>query len=354
MKGENNMLCALIMAGGKGTRFWPLSTEKKPKQFLNLIGKETMIQMTVNRIKPIIPIERIFICTGERYVDLVKEQLPDLPKKNIIVEPEGRNTTPCIALSALVIQRYYKDANMIVLPSDHLIKDEEEFRSIVNAANDFISENDEAIITLGMNPTRPEIGYGYIKYNDKVQKSNGHRIIKVDKFVEKPNEEKAKEYLRNGSYLWNGGMFVWSINNIINQIKEYSPNTYEAIHEIEEVQEEALQQLINEKYAGTESISIDYSVLEKANDIYVIPSNIGWDDIGSWIAIERYREKDENDNILNENSQAVESVSSMAISNDKKVIMIGVKDIMTVDTDEGIFVVNKECIDQLSYYKNNL
>lgn len=348
------MLCALIMAGGKGTRFWPLSTEKKPKQFLNLIGEETMIQMTVNRIKPIIPMERIFICTGEMYVDLVKEQLTELPEKNIIVEPEGRNTAPCITLSALVIQRYYKDANMIVLPSDHLINDEGEFRSIVNAANNFINENDEAIVTLGMNPTRAETGYGYIKYTDKVQKSNGHRVIRVDKFVEKPNEEKAKEYLRDGSYLWNGGMFIWSINNIINQIQKYSPETYEAIHEIDEVEEYKLQQLINEKYDKTESISIDYAVLEKAEKIYVIPSNIGWDDIGSWTAIERYREKDENDNILNENSKAVESSSSMAISNNKKVVIIGVKDIMAVDTDEGIFVVNKECMDKLKEYKNTI
>ncbi|ETJ20631.1 Mannose-1-phosphate guanylyltransferase [human gut metagenome] len=348
------MLCALIMAGGKGTRFWPLSTEKKPKQFLNLIGEETMIQMTVNRIKPIIPMERIFVCTGEMYVDLVKEQLPELPEKNIIVEPEGRNTAPCITLSALVIQRYYKDANMIVLPSDHLINDEDEFRSIVNVANNFINENAEAIVTLGMNPTRAETGYGYIKYTDKVQKSNGHRVIRVDKFVEKPNEEKAKEYLRDGSYLWNGGMFIWSINNIINQIQKYSPETYEAIHEIEEVEEYKLQQLINEKYDKTESISIDYAVLEKAEKIYVIPSNIGWDDIGSWTAIERYREKDENDNILNENSKAVESSSSMAISNDKKVIMIGVKDIMTVDTDYGVFVINKQYINKLSEYRENL
>jgi mannose-1-phosphate guanylyltransferase len=160
--------------------------------------------------------------------------------------------------------------------------------------------------------------------------------------------------LRDGSYLWNGGMFVWSINNIINKIKKYSPETYEAIHEIEEVEEYKLQQLINEKYDKTEAISIDYAVLEKAEKIYVIPSNIGWDDIGSWTAIERYREKDENDNILNENSQAVESSSSMAISNNKKVVMIGVKDIMTVDTDEGIFVVNKECIGKLQKYKESL
>ena len=187
------MLTALIMAGGKGTRFWPLSTEEKPKQFLNLIGEETMIQMTVNRIKPIIPIERIFVCTGEMYVDLVKEQLPELPKRNIIVEPEGRNTAPCIALSAMVIDRYYKNSNMVVLPSDHLINDEEEFRNTLLAADSFIEEKDEAIVTLGMNPSRPEVGYGYIKYSDEVLKSNDFRVIKVDSFIEKPNLDTAKK-----------------------------------------------------------------------------------------------------------------------------------------------------------------
>ena len=159
------MLCALIMAGGKGTRFWPLSTEDKPKQFLNLVGNSTMIQMTVERILPIIPIERVFVCTGEKYVNLVKEQLPNLPEENIIIEPVGRNTAPCIGLSAMVINRKYKDATMIVLASDHLINKEQKFREIILKASDFIKDNNQAIITLGMTPNRPETGYGYIKYD---------------------------------------------------------------------------------------------------------------------------------------------------------------------------------------------
>lgn len=346
------MLCALIMAGGKGTRFWPLSTEEKPKQFLNLIGQDTMIQMTVNRIKPIIPMERIFICTGAKYVKLVKEQLPELPEKNIIIEPEGRNTSPCISLSAFVIQRYYKDANMIVLPSDHLINDEEKFRSIVKKADDFLEDNEDAIITLGMKPDRAETGYGYIKYVDKLEEDNEFNVFKVDRFVEKPNEEKAKEYLKNGGYLWNGGMFLWKASTILNEIKKYSAQTYEAIHEIEFIEEKFLQVLINDKYHETEAISIDYAVLEKSNNVYVIPSEIGWDDIGTWKAVERYKEKDINNNILYGNARAIESKSNIAINSSKKVVMIGIDDVMTLETDDSIYIVNKEYMENLREYQD--
>lgn len=346
------MLCALIMAGGKGTRFWPLSTEEKPKQFLNLIGKDTMIQMTVNRIKSIIPIERIFICTGEMYVDLVKEQIPELPDRNIIVEPEGRNTAPCIALSALVIKRYYKDSNMIVLPSDHLIKDEEKFRDIVVKASDFIETNKEAIITLGMKPDRPETGYGYIKYTSEINKNDIFNVFKVDKFVEKPNAEKAKEYIENGSYLWNGGMFLWKTSTIVNEIKKYCPENYEAIKEIECIDEEDLQKLINERYHKTEAISIDYAVLEKSKNIYVVPSEIGWDDIGTWKSVERYKDKDINDNILEGNARVIESKSNIAINSGKRIVMIGIDDVMTLETEDSIYIVNKEYMDNLRDYQN--
>lgn len=348
------MLCALIMAGGKGTRFWPLSTEERPKQFLNLIGDDTMIQMTINRIKSIIPIERIFVCTGERYVSLVKDQLSELPDRNIIIEPEGRNTAPCIALSALVINRYYKDATMVVLPSDHLIKDEDKFRNIILDGEKYLKENDKAILTLGMTPNRPETGYGYIKFtNDKVN-VNENEVIKVEKFVEKPSLEVAKEYLVDGCYLWNGGMFIWTVSNIITQIREFSSSTYEALKEIESIDEENLQNIINKNYKETEAISVDYAVLEKSNDIYVIPSNINWDDIGTWKSVERYKEKDINDNIVTDNVKVIESRSNMAINNNKKVVMIGIEDTMTVETDDAIFIVNKDYMDNLRDYKEVL
>ena len=346
------MLTALIMAGGKGTRFWPLSTEEKPKQFLNLIGEETMIQMTVNRIKPIIPIERIFVCTGEMYVDLVKEQLPELPKRNIIVEPEGRNTAPCIALSAMVIDRYYKNSNMVVLPSDHLINDEEEFRNTLLAADSFIEEKDEAIVTLGMNPSRPEVGYGYIKYSDEVLKSNDFRVIKVDSFIEKPNLDTAKKYLREGNYLWNGGMFIWSINNVINQIKMYSPNTYNALINVMEVSEDKLQEIINNNYEKTEATSIDYAVLEKSKDVYVIPSNFEWDDVGSWEALDRYREKDESGNVLVGHSKVVKANNNLVISSNNSVVVEGLDDIYVIESGGKVLVGHKSNVANVKELKN--
>lgn len=269
-------LCVLIMAGGRGTRFWPLSTDEKPKQFLSLINDNTMLQMTVNRIKDAVPMERIFICTGERYVKLVKEQLPDLSERNIIVEPEGRNTAPCIALSAMIINRYYKNYNMVVLPSDHLINDEQKFRDTIIAANIFVNKYKEALVTLGINPTRPETGYGYIQYDRWVDEIFKHKVMKVKSFKEKPNEEDAIRYINEGNYLWNGGMFIWNIENIIKQIKNYSPSTYEALHGLEEAKEENLQYLINTNYKNTEAISIDYAVMEKSKNVYVLPSNFGW------------------------------------------------------------------------------
>ena len=346
------MLCALIMAGGKGTRFWPLSTEEKPKQFLNLIGEETMIQMTVNRIKPIIPIERVFVCTGEMYVDLVKEQLPELPEQNIIVEPEGRNTAPCIALSAFVIKKYYKDANMIVLPSDHLISDEDEFRNVIKNADEFVKENKEAIITLGMEPTRAETGYGYIRYGKDEKEINNHKIIKVDAFVEKPNKEKAEAYIKEGNYLWNGGMFLWSADNILNQIEKYSNDTYKALKDIETVANEEIQELINNNYHKTEAISIDYAVMEKSDSIYVVPSRFGWDDVGSWEALDRYREKDDKGNVLVGSAKVVDSHESLVISSSHDIVVEGLRDIYVIENDGKILVGHKSNVANVKELKN--
>lgn len=342
------MLCALIMAGGKGTRFWPLSTEEKPKQFLNLVGSYTMIQMTVNRILPIIPIERIFVCTGEKYVGYVKEQLVDLPDRNIIIEPEGRNTAPCIALSSMIINKYYEDSSILVLPSDHLIEKEDAFRKIIIEGNNFINSNKESIVTLGIKPNRPEIGYGYIKVSD----NSSNMVRRVEKFVEKPDENTAKKYIEEGNYLWNSGMFLWKAKWIINEIKRCLPNTYEALNNLQVLNEELLQEFINKNYVKTDNISIDYAVLEKSDNIYVIPSDIGWDDIGTWKAVERYKEKDLNNNIASDNVNIIQSRSNMIVNNQKKVVLIGIEDVMTLETEDSIFIVNKKYMDNLRDYQS--
>ncbi|SHK17055.1 mannose-1-phosphate guanylyltransferase (GDP) [Clostridium cavendishii DSM 21758] len=335
------MLCALIMAGGRGTRFWPLSTEEKPKQFLKLLGYKTMIQMTVNRIEPLIPLERIFISTGEKYVSLVKEQLPDLPERNIIIEPEARNTTPCIALSAFVIKRYYKDATMVVLPADHLIKNENKFEETISNASKFVDEHNTSIVTLGITPSRAETGYGYIKEGKHIISINNANIVKVDKFVEKPTEENAKEYLENGNYLWNAGMFIWKIDNIINLMKRYQTETFEVLKKIEIIEEEKLQKYINKNYLLTKKVSIDYGIMEKSDEIYVIPSDFGWDDVGSWESIERYREKDESGNIHIGKVKSNMSSNNIIITLNNEVIINNISNIYVIENNGKIIIGNK-------------
>ena len=344
------MLSALIMAGGQGTRFWPLSTENKPKQFLKLLGEDTMLQKTVKRILPIIDIKNIFICTAERYVNLVKEQLPNLPEKNIIVEPEGRNTAPCIALSSLVIKRYYHNPSILVLPSDHLIGKEEEFRRLVVESKRKLDSIKDGIITFGMKATRPETGYGYIKSENKG--GEGNFLRKVEKFVEKPNKELAEKYLQEGSYLWNSGMFLWKTDTIVNNIKEHLPNTYEALRPVGTCEEKDLKKVISDNYQKTEAISIDYGVLEKAKNIYVVPTEVAWDDIGSWEAMERYCKKDNSGNIHIGEINSVSSSNNLIVASNQKVIIDNLSDIYVVENEGQIVIGRKDRVSNLKNLKN--
>lgn len=356
------MLCALIMAGGKGERFWPLSTDEKPKQFLKLLGEETMIQMTVKRLKPLIPIEKIFVVTAKRYVDLIKEQLPELPERNIIIEPVGRNTAPCIGLSAFHINKYYRDATIAVLPADHLIVDDDNFRNIINKGYNFIKTNNDAIVTIGMKPDRPETGYGYIKLiqegNRDLVKDNEHddttKIYKVDKFVEKPNIDIAKEYLANGGYLWNGGMFIWKCSTILQLTEKFLNNTYKVLSEIAVASEEDFESVLESKYSEVENISVDYGIMERAENIYVIPSEFGWDDIGTWYSVERYREKDQDNNVCVGDIKSIDSKNNILVGKDKPIVIVGLDDVFVVESDEVIFVGKKENIKNIKDIKNTV
>lgn len=347
------MLCALIMAGGKGTRFWPLSTEEKPKQFLSLITEDTMLQMTVKRLEELVPVDRIFISTGERYIDYIKEQLPELPLRNIIVEPEARNTAPCIALSAMVINRYYKDATLAILPSDHLVEDEKEFKNKLLVAYDYTKKDKDAIVTLGMKPNRPETGYGYINLKEKIDTIRNSDIYEVNKFIEKPNYEKALEYLDAGTYLWNGGMFIWNNDSILKSIRELLPNTYDALKEVMHISEEKLQDIINENYKNVDNISIDFGVMEKVQNIYVIPSEFGWDDVGNWTSIERYSELDEKGNVFKTEGVAFESKNNIVVTN-KPILLNNVDNLIVVETADYIMISSKEHEQQIKVAKESL
>lgn len=339
------MLCAVIMAGGKGERFWPLSTEDKPKQFLNLLGEESMLQLTVSRLEKIIPLERIFIVTAERYEELIKENLPNIPSRNIIFEPEGRNTAPCIALSAFYIRKFYEDATLLVVPSDHIILDEDKFLDTVRGANEYVESNKDAAVTIGIKPTRPEIGYGYIKYEE-----GQNYIKKVESFKEKPSIEKAREYLEDGNYLWNSGMFVWKADRILELTKCHLKNTYDILSEVA-VSLDGFEERLKDNYKNVDNISVDYAIMEKAEDIYVVLGEFGWDDLGSWNSLSRYKKSDKDDNII-DGSVVVLKCKNDIIKTQKKTYVMGAENLIIIETDNEIMILNREYVSHIKELKN--
>ena len=349
MKDEK--FCILIMAGGKGTRFWPKSTEAKPKQFLRLTSDKTMLQLTIERAKNIVPMERIFVVTGEKYTKLLKEQIPDIEDRNIIVEPTGRNTAPCIALATMYINQIYTNYNIIVLPSDHLIIDEEEFKNTILLANKFINKNgNKGIVTLGVTPNRIETGYGYIKVDKKIDNLK-NKVLKVEKFVEKPDFDLALHYVETKLYLWNAGMFIFNANYMEKEIKKYVPSIYDIIYNLPKIDDKDYNEKLKSTYINCEEISIDYAIMEKSNDIYVIPSSFGWDDIGTWRSIERYTKKDENKNIIKGNAELVDYTNCVVYGNGKRIVAINVENIYIIDGDDAIVICNKENIDSVKKYR---
>lgn len=340
------MLNVLIMAGGRGTRFWPMSTNERPKQFLNLIDDKTMIQKTVDRLGPLVDLDHIFICTGKQYVPLVKEQLPELPERNIIIEPIGRNTAPCILLSTLYINQIYQDSHIVVLPSDHMINDEFEFLNILSTGDAFLNDKKESIITIGITPNRPETGYGYINYDEEITSLNNHKIMNVNRFVEKPNLIKAQEYLDDGHYLWNAGMFMFDAKSIINEFKCYY-SSYDLLVSLPAISDEDYYIQLENNYGKCEAISIDYAIMEKSNHICVIPSDFGWDDIGSWKSLERYIPSDDSGNVIRGNVRLLESANNIIYGNNKEIILLDIDDIFCIDTGEKIVVGKKDSLSKV-------
>ena len=336
---------AVIMAGGKGERFWPKSRVNMPKQFLSLTDDGlTMIQHTVKRLLPMIAIEDIFIVTNKKYIDLVKTQLPEISKENILVEPIGKNTAPCIGFAATVINSRYDDAIMLVLPSDHLIKNNEMYIETLEKATNIASKNSN-LVTIGITPTYPETGYGYIHFEKNESESEGY-IVK--EFVEKPDIDKAKRYLDSGQYLWNSGMFVWKVSSIMKNIEQFMPDIYEGLLKIKNtINTSNFDSVLYQCFGKFDSVSIDYGVMEKAVNIYTIPGNFGWDDVGSWRALERINKTDENDNVVNGDVIAIDTQKSVILANKKLIAVAGLNDIIVVDTDDALLICNKDNTQQV-------
>ena len=331
---------ALIMAGGRGERFWPKSRVNLPKQFLSLTGDgKTMIQLTVERIAPLVDIQDVYIATNESYRHLVLEQLPGLPEENILCEPVGRNTAPCIGLGAAHISKKYGDALMMVLPSDHLIKYEPIFRQTLQDACR-VAEQGENLVTLGITPDEPETGYGYIKFNPNVTLE---RAYAVERFVEKPNLEKAKEYLASQEYLWNSGMFIWKVSTILNNIKAYLPEMYEGLETIKAaIGTEAQESVLKATFPGLQSVSVDYGIMEKAQNIYTLAGTFGWDDVGSWLAVGRIQKTNEFGNVVSGSVVSVNTRNCIIQGGSKLIATVGLSDIVVVDTEDALLVCNKE------------
>ena len=331
---------ALIMAGGRGERFWPKSRKSLPKQFLSLTGNgKTMIQLTVERISPLVDIKDVYIATNKDYKQLVKEQLPDLPEENILCEPVGRNTAPCIALGAVHISKKYDDALMMVLASDNLVKDCDAYVEILKEGLT-IAEEGPNLVTIGIKPNYPETGYGYIKFLPDKKKGNAYE---VDRFVEKPDLEKAKEYVASGEYVWNSGMFIWKVSTILENLHTFVPAMDAGLAEIKDsIGTPSQDEVLERVFPNFPSDSIDYAVMEKASHIHVFPGDFGWDDVGSWLAVGRIRENDAEGNTISGDVVTVSTTNTVIEGGKKLIAAVGLKDMIIVDTDDALLVCDQE------------
>jgi mannose-1-phosphate guanylyltransferase len=333
----NKNYYAILMAGGVGSRFWPVSTTDLPKQFHDMLGAgSTLIQKTFSRLSKLIPPENILILTNERYNDLVLEQLPMVKQEQVLLEPAMRNTAPCILYASLKIQKQNPNAVMVVAPSDHWIEDEVAFSNNLQQCFDFCQQ-ENALLTLGIQPTFPNTGFGYIEFD----KSDTNPIKKVNQFREKPDYETAKSFLAAGNFLWNGGIFIWSVQSITEAFEKFQPQMNRLFQKgIESYNTLNEKQFINDNYANVENISIDYAVMEKAQNVYVLPATFDWNDLGTWGQLHEKLDKDENNNGVINAKVVMENASNNIVRSDaNKIIVIdGLHDYIIVDK-EGVLLI---------------
>ena len=327
------------MAGGIGSRFWPFSRTKEPKQFLDILGTgKTLLQQTLSRFEGIVPPENIYIVTNADYYDLVKDQLPFLDDQQILLEPIGRNTAPCIAYGVGKISLKNEDARIIVCPSDHVILDVEEFKRIINKGLDTIEESN-SLLTLGIQPSRPDTGYGYIQFIE-----DDNTVKKVKTFTEKPNLELAKTFVESGDFLWNSGMFIWKASDIEKALETYLPDVAELfLHKKGQYFSENESAFIKDAYAQCKNISIDYGIMEKASNVYVLPSDFGWSDLGTWKSLFETKEKDEFNNVV-DGKIILSNTRNCVIKSDKDKLLVvdGLENFIIVQHEDVVMICNKD------------
>lgn len=330
---------AIIMAGGIGSRFWPWSKKAYPKQFLDIMGSgETLLQLTYQRFTHIVPAENIFIVTNGIYAPLIREQLPAINENQIIKEPQAMNTAPCVAYATLKIQAINKDAVCVVAPSDHLILKELAFIETIKNALDFATKN-TALVTIGITPNRPDTGYGYIQYHAAIKDDRAH---KVKTFTEKPDLELAKTFIESGDFLWNAGIFIWSCKSIVASFDTFQPDMLKLFKDgsryLNTPEEEAYFKKI---YPQAKSISIDYAIMEKAENTYVIPADLGWSDLGTWKSLFELREKTAEGNVLHGHKTMVFDTQNSLVLNqeeDKVVVVNGMQNLMVINTKDALLI----------------
>ncbi|MEW5800184.1 MAG: mannose-1-phosphate guanylyltransferase [Bacteroidota bacterium] len=341
---EHKTIYAVIMAGGVGSRFWPRSREKNPKQLLEIVGERTMIQNTVKRLNGFVDEKNIFVVTNKLQRNAIIKQLPNIPVENIIVEPVGRNTAPCIGLAALFVDRLDPKGIMIVLPADHIIAKEKEFLGVLETASQ-VAEITSGLVTIGINPTHPETGYGYIQVKDRseeLQPVNFDNVFEVKTFAEKPNYATAIKFLESGDFYWNSGMFIWRVDVILNEIQRSIPELYAQLKNLQpSIGTSLFEQNLETTYGLIRGISIDYGVMEKAQRVYVVKGDFGWNDLGSWDEVNRISSKDENGNFIHGKVISVNSKNIYVHTSDKLIATVGVEDLIIINTPDAILICKK-------------
>ncbi len=352
MQNRNHLV---IMAGGIGSRFWPMSTDERPKQFIDVLGVgRSLLQLTMDRFEGVIDKENIWVVTNKKYADVVKEQLPEMPADHVLCEPCRRNTAPCIAYVSWRIKSQDPKANVVVTPSDHIVTNVDEFRRVVKQCLDF-TEDSDAIVTLGMKPTRPETGYGYIQADLSMSSMRNKEIYRVDSFKEKPNLETATEYIKDKSYFWNAGIFIWNVSTIVNAFRVFQPvlsKIFESMLPIYGTDKE--QEMIDKRYPECENISVDYAIMEEVEEIFVCPADFGWSDLGTWGSLLMQTKRDLYGNsVIGDNVQLYETYNCIVHTlQNSKVVIQGLDGYIVAEQDGKLLICKLSEEQRIKDFKN--